>query len=149
MGDGRKGYEKNYYTWTAICEPPKITALYLLAHSDTYSGGGCFIDDKNFYISAGVYTDFENSLSPGSLKKFGSYDISFDSKYSRGGWDSPGSGWIVTGKNKYGFATAWKKESKHFSILKSVKKNWSKEGEYSMHEYRITSGKRRSTVGRR
>lgn len=140
MGGGRKGYERKYYTWTAICEPPKITALYLLAHDETYSGGGYFIDDKNIYIAAGVYSDLENTHSPGSLKKFGNYDITFDSKYSIGGWDSPGSGWSVTEKNKYGFATAWKKDSKHFSISKSVRKNWIKEGEYSMHDYRILCG---------
>lgn len=140
MGAGRKGYEKKFYTWTAICEPPKITALYLLAHTETYSGGGYFIDEKNIYLAAGVYSEFENTLSPGSLKKFGNYEITFDSKFSSGGWDSPGSGWRVTAKNKHGFATAWIKESKHFSVSKSVKKNWINDGEFSMHDYKILCG---------
>jgi hypothetical protein len=141
MGSGKKGYDRNLYTWTAICEPPKITALLLVGHNDTYSGGGHFIDEKSIFLSAGVYTTFENSLTPGNKAKFGKYNIIIDSNYNHGGWDSHSNGWIAAETNKQGFAIAWKKENDYYSILKSVKKNWIKQGEYSMHEYVISSAK--------
>ncbi len=141
MGKSQGNYDKKYYCWTAICSPPLLKANLFLPHINTYSGGGYFIDENNIYISDGMKPELSSSTGISTGNYFGKYKITFDPSYNDGRWDSQKYGWSVTRKNKQGYSVAWMKECKGFIITKSVKKNWAKGGEYSMHEYTIAGKK--------
>lgn len=141
MGNSQLSFGKIYYTWTAISNPPLLKANLFIPHESTYGGGGYFIDEKNLYISdtISVKKELIRGISEGNC--YGNYKITFDVKHNDGRWDSPKYGWDITGKNKYGYPVAWKKESGSICLMKSVKKNQLKDGEFSMHEYTLQDEK--------
>lgn len=59
MGDGRGAYPERLYCWTALCNPPSLTALKLWPHNDTWGGGGCFLHDGRILVHPGQRPGFD------------------------------------------------------------------------------------------
>jgi hypothetical protein len=141
MGKSQLSFGKKYYTWTAVSNPPMLKANLFIPSDTTYGGGGYFIDRENLYIADTLHVKKEliKGISDGNY--YGNYKITFDAKYNDGRWDSQKYGWSVTGKNKQGYPVAWKKEESSVCLVKSVKNNHMKDGEFSMHEYSMLDEK--------
>jgi len=135
MGNSQQSFGKKYYTWTAISNPPLLKANLFIPSDSTYGGGGYFIDEKNLYIAGIPHVKKELIKGISEGKNYGNYKITYDDKYNDGRWDSHKYGWEVTSKNKYGYPVAWLKAEGAVCVVKSVKKNTMKDGEFSMHEF--------------
>ena len=59
MGGAQQKSEKRLYCWTAMCRPPKLTALFLLPHHDTWGGGGTFHGNAFVTVVAGMHNTGE------------------------------------------------------------------------------------------
>ncbi|MCB0687836.1 MAG: hypothetical protein KDC53_14975 [Saprospiraceae bacterium] len=47
--------------WTAVCQPPKITADVFLEQPDTWGTGGRFVDDRTVYVSYGAAPQYDTT----------------------------------------------------------------------------------------
>lgn len=127
MGASLRKYGSKFTAWTAICKPPEIKAYWFLGQNDTWGGGGVFLSSRTIYI---------NRIPESKVDKFGSYEITHNNKL----YDSSlhyGRGWNALSRDKYGNIKIAGKSNGKITIIRKMKDEWGRTGEYSMFNYEI------------
>ncbi len=78
------GPTKDIFSWTAVCEPPRITALVLWPMNDTWEGGGAFTGKRTLWLDLPNGSPIDNKAKHtprGDMTKY--YSIQY--KEHRGG----------------------------------------------------------------
>ncbi len=141
LGKSQKKYHKKLSYWTAISAVPSLTALYLLEHNDTWTGGGRF-SGKRIYLNV---DKLDNAKA-----KFDSYKIIYGHRLEHGGWGC-GKNWTLSEEQfnpkygtKYPIPKTWTKTNKSFSLIKTLNyrshlklKEGKAQGEYDLHSYEL------------
>ncbi|MCW2308247.1 hypothetical protein [Rhodobium gokarnense] len=130
QGKSQKKYQDKHQFWTAFCQPPDVKALLLLAHFDTWGGGGRFLPGRKAVVAPGMHPDFDLAGS----YRVGGYDVVFrDHPYND--WTS-GHGWTVDRYNDWGIGKAWSKTAGGFTV-KRIVRHGRNIGEFSLHRYEV------------
>ncbi len=98
------GPSKRAFAWTAVCEPPRLSALAWWEHPDTWYGGGYFLDARTLWVHVVEGQEMKNATRhvPGkNIEKL--YTVryatadplespSFIKRMARDGWDGEKTG---------------------------------------------------------
>ena len=143
LGKSQRKYDDKLNYWTAISVVPRMTALVLLEHNDTWTGGGRFVGNE---VQLNVYKPEQEKT------KFENYKLVYSSWLR--GWDS-GKDWFLAEEQKdpkhdFFVPKYWTKASKNLLLFRHLnyseflkRKDGNVQGEYDMHSYEVMDKKQK------
>lgn len=145
MGGAQKGTRQRLYCWTAMCQPPSLTAVFLLPQDDTWGGGGTFLDNRTVLIEAGMYDDAER-ISTVHDRSFGGVKVMVSSAYVQvpepagvktgrprrdDGWKSTLKGKPAPGKQEHA------KTAKRVTLVRRLHDHEARRGDFNRWAYEL------------
>ena len=145
MGGAQKTVGQRLYCWTAMSEPPSLTAIFLVPQDDTWGGGGRFLDNRNLVIEAGMHDGVER-LAAFHDRSFAGVHVQVKSGYVKlpeakglraakpqrdGGWRSSLKGKLAPGDREE------TKSAKRAVLIRKLHPEFVRRGDFASNVYEL------------